>query len=234
MAKKEEQVEGASARSALIFEMDNVALGARQIRYEVLAGILGEQGIQLTPVLFSRYCLHPAPSAYMPEFLKAMKYTAATPEQVVERLIGETTSRLMQKTTLVSEGLVKWMDAAMARGAAIACASMLPQASADAVAEHLGFERWGVQVFSGYPTAEKNFPRAEHWLRIAKALGRNPKRCLALVSSMATTKTALAAMMHVVVVTDEYTEFQDFCGANLVCADLKEVKPDAFFEEISF
>jgi beta-phosphoglucomutase-like phosphatase (HAD superfamily) len=233
MAKKTEPAEGASVKSALIFEMDNVALGARRIRYEVLAGILKEQRIELTPILFSRYCLHPAPSMYMPAFLAAMKYTAAKPEQVVERLMGETTSRLMQKTTLISDGLIKWLDAAIARGAAIACASMLPLASAEGVAAHLGFDRWGVKVFSGAP-ADKGFPHAENWLRMAKAIGRNPKRCLAIVSSMATTKTALAAMMHVVVVTDEFTEYQDFCGANLVCSDLKEVKPDVFFEEISF
>ena len=233
MAKKEEQAEGASVKSALIFEMDNVALGARRIRYEVLAGILKEQRIELSPIQFSRYCLHPAPSMYMPAFLAAMKYTAAKPEQVVERLLGETTSRLMQKTTIISDGLVKWLDAAIARGAAIACASMLPLASAEGVAAHLGFDRWGIKVFSGAP-ADKGFPHAESWLRMAKAIGRNPKRCLAIVSNMATTKTALAAMMHVVVVTDEFTEYQDFCGANLVCSDLKEVKPDAFFEEISF
>ena len=94
--------------------------------------------------------------------------------------------------------------------------------------------RWNVKVVSGLPSVDKAFPRAEHWLRMAKAVGRNPKRCLAIVSSMSTTKTALAAMMHAVVVTDEFTEYQDFCGANLVCSDLKEVKPDAFFEEISF
>ena len=230
--KKEEQAEGASSRSAFIFEMDNVALGARRIRYEVLSGILKEQRIDFSPVLFSRYCLHPAPSVYMPSFLAAMKYTAATPDQVVERLINETTSRLMQKTTVISDGLLKWMEAAQARGAAIACISMLPLASAEGVAAHLGFERWGVKVFSG--AGDKGFPHAENWIRMAKTVGRNPKRCLAVVSSMAATKTALAAMMHVAVVTDVFTEYQDFCGANLVCSDLKEVKPDAFFEEISF
>ena len=236
MAKTEDQqTTGISAKSALIFEMDNVALGARRIRYEVLSGILGEQGIELSPVLFSRYCLHPAPSVYMPEFLAAMKYTAAKADQVVERRMGETTSRLMQKTTVVSEGLIRWMDAAIARGAAIACASMLPQASAEAVAQHLHFDRWGVQVYSGLPSVDnKGFPRAEHWLKISRVIGRNPKRCLALVSNMATAKTALAAMMNVVAVTDEFTEYQDFCGANLVCADLKDVEPNAFFQEISF
>ena len=235
-AKQEEQqpAEGASAKSALLFEMDNVALGARRIRYEILAGILKEQRIELTPIQFSRHCLHPAPAVYMPAFLAAMKYTAATPDQVVERLNGETTSRLMQKTTVISDGLIKWMEAAQARGAAIACISMLPQASSDAVAAHLGFDRWGVQVYSGLPSVDKGFPRAEHWLRAAKAIGRNPKRCLTIVSSNATAKSALAAMMNVVAVTDEFTEYQDFCGANLVCSDLKEVKPDEFFEQISF
>ena len=230
---EEQQVEGASAKSALLFEMDSVALGARRIRYEVLSGILKEQRIELTPILFARYCLHPAPSAYMPGFLEAVGYTAASPDQVVERLMNETTSRLMQKTTVISDGLIKWMETARARGAAVACASMLSQASADAVAAHLGFERWEVKVFSCFP-AEKGFPRADHWIRMARNIGRNPKRCLSIVSSMATTKSALAAMMNVVVVTDEFTEYQDFCGANLVCADLKEINPNEFFEQISF
>jgi len=233
--KKDAQTEGASVRSALIFEMDTVALGARQIRFEVLSGILGEQGIKLEPIQFSRYCLHPAPVLFMPAFLEAMGYDAATPEQVVERLVGETTSRLMQKTTVVSQGLVKWMEAAVARGAAIACASMLPQDSADAVAAHLGFEQWNVQVFSALPSVQdRGFPRAEHWLRMAKQIDRVPTRCLTLVSNHATMKTALAAMMNVVAITDPYTEYQDFCGANLVCSDLKEVEPNGFFEEISF
>jgi len=236
MAKKKDvqPVEGVSAKSALLFEMDNVALGARRIRYEVLAGILKEQNIELTPILFSRYCLHPSPAAYMTELLARMKYTAAKPEQVVERLINETTSRLMQKNMTISDGLVKWMEAARARGAAVGCVTMLPQKSADSIAEHLGFDRWDVQVYSGLPGADKAFPRAEHWLRMAKVIGRAPKRCLTLVSSMAAAKTALAAMMNVVAVPDEFTDYQDFCGCNLICADLKEVKPNEFFEEISF
>lgn len=230
---EEQQAEGASAKSALIFEMDSVALGARQIRFEVLSGILKEQGIELTPILFSRHCLHPSPAAYMPVFLETMGYTAATSDQVVERLTNETTSRLMQKSTVVDEGLMKWMDAASRRGAVIACASILPQDSAEAVAAHLGFDRWNVLVYSGAP-GEKAFPKAEHWLRMARQIERNPKRCLAIVSCMATTKTALAAMMNVVVRTDQYTDFQDFCGANLVCSDLKEIDPDEFFDQISF
>jgi beta-phosphoglucomutase-like phosphatase (HAD superfamily) len=234
MSKQEEQqVEGVSSKSALIFEMDNVALGARKIRYEVLAEIMKEQGIELTPVLFSRYCLHPSPAVYMPAFLEAMQYTMAPPEQVTERLMGETTSRLMQKDVHVHPGLVKWLDVAKERGAALACLSMFPQATAESIAAHMDFERWNVQVFSVSSSA-KDFPHADGWLRMAKTLGRNPRRCLALVSSMAAAKSALAAMMNVVGVPDDFTEFQDFCGANLVCSDLSSIKPAEFFDEISF
>ena len=235
MAKKEEQqtANGVSAKSALIFEMDNIALGARRIRYEVLAGILKEEKIGLSPVQFSRYCLHPAPSVYMESFLETMKYKSATPEQVVDRLTNETVSHLMQKSTTINPGLIKWIEAAQARGAAVACISMLPQAAAEGVAAHLHFERWGIKVFSATPT-DKGFPHAKNWLQMAKAIARHPRRCLAIVSSMTVAKTALAAMMNIVVVPDEFTEYQDFCGANLVCTDLKEVKPDEFFEQISF
>ncbi|MDD2239834.1 MAG: hypothetical protein PHI93_04135 [Kiritimatiellae bacterium] len=234
-AKKKKEAEGTSAKSALIFEMDNVALGARQIRYEVLASILKEQKIELSPILFSRYCLHPSPSAFMASFLKQMAYTASPPKQVIERMMGETVSRLMQKTTVVNDGLIQWIETAVSRGAAVACVSMLPQESADAVAAHLGFERWDIQVYSALPHVDdRSFPRAEHWLRIIKAIDRTPTRSLALVSSMFAAKTALAAMMNVVAVPDEFTEYQDFCGANLVCAELKKVKPSVFFEEISF
>ena len=45
---EDQQPDGPSAK-ALAFEMDTVALGARQICYSVLAGILKEQGITLTP-----------------------------------------------------------------------------------------------------------------------------------------------------------------------------------------
>ena len=93
MAKQNEQCDGVCG--ALFFEMENVALGARKIRYEVLAGIFKEQGIGFEPVEYSRWCLG-RPEAYMPGLLKRKGYTAAGPEQVIERLRGETLSRLMQ------------------------------------------------------------------------------------------------------------------------------------------
>lgn len=232
-AKNQETTPETSARGALLFEMDSVALGARKIRYEVLANILQEQGITLTPILFSRYCLHPAPSIYMPAFLEAVGYTAATPEQVVERLMRETTARLMQKSTTIDEGLVRWMEAARERGAVIACASMLTQEAAESLAAQLEFSRWQIKVFSAFP-AEKGFPRADHWIRMAKAIECPPRRCVAIVSTMATAKSALAAMMNVVVRTDEFTEYQDFSGVNLICSDLKDVNPHEFFGQIQF
>ncbi|NLB64899.1 MAG: hypothetical protein GX803_00295 [Lentisphaerae bacterium] len=235
VAKKEKRGDKPFAKSAFIFELDNLALGLRRVRFETLAGILKEQSIELLPAHFSRHCLHPSPMNYMEGFLKAMNAKKLKPEKVVERLMAAQAAHVEKATPLKGGGLVKWMDAALARGAGLACVSMQPQEVANEAAAKLELERWNVQVFSALPMAsEKKYPRADHWLRMAKALDRHAKRCLVAVTSMTTAKTALAAMMNVLAVPDEFTEYQDFCGANLVCADLQKVNPNEFFEQISF
>jgi len=220
MANHTEHGEG--ARGALFFEMENVALGARRIRYEVLAGILKEQGIAFEPVEFSRWCLG-SPEVYMPGLLTQKGYTAASPEQVVERLRGETLSRLMQKDCLLDEGLAAWLDAAVAAKSAIGALTSLPQDAADGVAARLNFDKWGVRVLS---SEGKGYSHPEAWLRAAKSVGRAPQTCLALTTGSTFSQAALMAGFTVVAVPDEFTEFEDFSGVERVCPSLKGVSYD--------
>ena len=59
----------------------------------------------------------------------------------------------------------------------------LPQASADAVAEQLGFERWGVKVYSGYPVSEKNFRPPARCIRSIAVSIRSSRRLTSKRSS---------------------------------------------------
>ncbi|MBR6022580.1 MAG: HAD family phosphatase [Kiritimatiellae bacterium] len=219
MAKQAQENEG--ALTALFFEMENAALGARGIRYEVLAGILKEQKIGLEPVEFSRWCLG-MPEAYMAGLLKRKGYTAAAPEQVIERLRGETLSRLMQKDCVIDDGLAGWLDAAAARKMSIVAVTALPQEAADGVAGRLHFEKWGVKVLSG-GEGGKGYCHPESWIRAAKAAGRLPQSCLAVATGAGYAQAALTAGCAVVAVPDRFTEFEDFSGAMRVCGSLKEL-----------
>ena len=228
--KKDDKAAAAAPQSALIFELDDVALGARAIRYEILKGILQEQGIDFPEALYVRQCLRSFPAVYMPALLEAMQYTTASADQVVKRLVGETTSRLMQKDTAVRPDLVPWLDAARDRQFSVVGVSALP--SAESVAQHLDFARWNTRIFVASP-ADHSYQQADLWMRAAKVAERNPKNCLAITSSEEASKGALAAGMNILAVPDAFTDFQDFGGANAVCDSLKDLDPGKLFDELS-
>ena len=228
--KKDDKAAAAAPQSALIFELDDLALGARAIRYEILKGILQEQGIDFPEALYVRNCLRSFPSVYMPALLDAMQYTTASAEQVVKRLVGETTSRLMQKDATIRADLVSWLDAALARNFNIVGVSILP--SAESIAQHLEFDRWNTRILVASPS-DTSMQQTDLWLRAAKAAERNPKNCLAIVSCSESAKGALAAGMNVLAVPDAFTDFQDFGGVNALCSSLKDVNPADLFRELS-
>ena len=222
MAKQTEQNDG--VRRALFFEMETVALGARRIRFEVLKRILQEQRIGLEPVEFSRWCLG-SPDAYMESFLARKGYDLSTPAQVAERLRGETLSRLMQKDCLMNPDLVPWLDQALASHANIAAITALPQEPAEAIAQRLHFEKWGVQVVAC--GENRSYRHPETWISAAAHVGRSPQASLAIVTGADFAEASLMAGFAVVAVPDEFTEFQDFSGVLRVCSSLK----DATFDE---
>ena len=228
MSKKEQQA-GESMRGVLIFEMETVALGARRIRFEVLSRILGEQGLTLSEAEFSRFCLS-CPKSYMPTLLERKGYTAAGPEQVTERLRGETLSRLMQKDCQMDAGLKAWLDAAAARGTAIVAASCLAADEAEAVAERLGFAQWHVVVCPG-AGMEKGWDTPEGWQHAAQLTGRHAANALVVTTGAEFTRAALAAGCHVAAVPDEFTDFEDFGGADFVASSLSELKANDCFEQ---
>ncbi len=220
----------AAPQSALVFEFDDIALGARAIRYEILKGIFGEQGIAFPEPLFVRNCLQSLPHVYLPTLVDALQYTSASAEQVAKRLVGETTSRLMQKDASVRADLVPWLDAAHSHGFNVVGVSILP--SAESIAQHLDFARWNTRLVVASPN-DKTLQQTDLWLRAAKAAERNPKNCLAIVSSAESAKGALAAGMNVLAVPDAFTDFQDFGGANAVCDSLKDITPSNLFRELA-
>ena len=217
------------SKSALFFELDSVALGARRIRCEVLAGILREQGVELDEITFAKHALHlDASLSFLPAFLESLGY-AGSADQVLQRLLGETTSRLMQKDAGVNPALVPWLDAARARNATVCAVSLLP--TADEIAKHVGLERWNASLF--VPAAiDKPYPHADYWLRAVKSIGKIPLNCLAIVSSAESAKVALSVGMNVVAVPDSFTSFQDFSGVNYLCNSLSDLKPDRVFDEL--
>ena len=54
------------------------------------------------------------------------------------------------------------------------------------------------------------------WLKVAKALGKNARFCVAVSSSQVSAKSALSAGMRCVVVPDSFTSHHDFGGVDVI------------------
>ena len=225
MANKNEQKES----GGLVFEMENVALNARRIRYEVLAGIFKEQKIDFSEVEFSRFCLG-RPDDYLPALLERVGYTSASAETVAERLRGETLSRLMQKDCTMDPALKSWLDEAAKREMPIAAITTLPKEAADDISKRLGFDKWNVQVVSS--SEGKCFATPAGWGRAALAISRRPFHCAAIVTGSSWARAALAAGYKGIAVPDDFTAFENFAGMDYIVSSLKELKANETLDKL--
>ena len=120
--------------------------------------------------------------------------------------------------------------AAAARGTAIVAASCLAADEAEAVAERLGFAQWHVVVCPG-AGMEKGWDTPEGWQHAAQLTGRHAANALVVTTGAEFTRAALAAGCHVAAVPDEFTDFEDFGGADFVASSLSELKANDCFEQ---
>ena len=105
----------------------------------------------------------------------------------------------------------------------------LSRETLDKLIRTVGWEERNIHVVpcSG---AEKVFPTADAWLKLAKSMAVRSTRCVVLTTSQTSCKAALSAGMKCVVVSDEYSAFQDFGGADYVADGMGKAVVDQLLE----
>jgi len=217
---------GEESRYAILFELEGIAGSGRQATYEVLKSILGEQGISITPVHISRFCSRPSPEQYMEELLESVSATRQSADKLAEDARSGIAMQLSLKANSLPDPITNLLKAAGDQGIPIAALTALPKATAEALMENLGMNHLGVQLFVAEQTDDEHFPRADSWLKIAKALNRSAFHCGVIASTHAASKSALSAGMRCVAIPDHFTAFEDFSGANAIIEDISQANAD--------
>lgn len=214
---------------AILFELEGVATAGRRAAFDVLKGLLGEHGKKFEPALFSRYGLRPSPRQYVPRLLEVLgvKLSAAKLAEDVKSGVVMNLS----KPSAVKKEMLALLEAAKAEDISLCALSTLGTDEAESVMKKLGLDKLGVQLFAEEIDGDGLYPRVDTWCKMAKMLDKNPRCCVALVSTKEATKTAVAADMKCVVVPDEFTLFQDFGGAASVLDHLGETNPADFLAD---
>ncbi len=208
---------------AVFFQLEDIAVNGRKAAFEALKKIFSRAKKDLTPALFTRYCLSFSPSVYLPQLAEVLHITTPSPEKMLEEFNEEMTAALAELSP--DPAFVKILNAARARKFALIAVTALPETLATSICGRLGLDEIGVHLLP-FQNGDRLFPGPITWIKTARSIELRPRCCLAFAASMSVCKSALSADMQCVVVPDEFTECQDFSGANMILENFSEFRPD--------
>jgi beta-phosphoglucomutase-like phosphatase (HAD superfamily) len=210
-----EMAETETVQISMLFELENIAVAGRRVLFDVLKSTLGDKGVKLTPVMFSRYCIHASPDVYLPSVFEAAgKKTGPDAKLLNEVNQGQKLS-LLDGSVKLNKRFKTVLDHAASEKVTIGALTSLDQDTATQLMSKLGFDKLGVELLC-IPASDRDFPTADAWLKLAKQMSTNPQLCMVYSSSTTACKAGLSAGMRCVAIPDEYTNFQDFGGADFI------------------
>lgn len=216
---------------ALLFELEYFAVNSRRALYDILKSMFKDLKVDFTIPLYSRYCLLNPPEqvlADLPERLGAGKTDG---KKFRVDAINGLNYFLNSGDFEPKEGLEQVIKYAAENNMAIMAVSALSGEQVEKILNELGFSQYGVRYYL-YDSKDKTYPGADIWMKAAKEIEVQPRKCITLVSSMESCKSSLTAGMRSLVVPDEFTAFQDFGGANRVLDQLTDMSPKEIFEPL--
>lgn len=210
-----------STGQALLFELEHVAMGGRELTFEAMRSALKSARVDLTEPLFARYCLDLLPAQGAAAVFKALG-KGPVPAEVQERLKASLEAAFSDRALRLDSRCAAMVDAASKLSIKLGAVSLLSAPLAESLARTLDLESKGVVVVSAVREHGRLFG-GDHWMLTARRVGVPAGRCLAVCTQAASCRAAMMARMHCVAIVDRFTSFQDYGGADHV-ADVLDPK----------
>jgi putative hydrolase of the HAD superfamily len=223
MAKEISTPETKDARPtiALLFELENLGFQGRKVVFDVLKSVLADKSMQLTPVLFSRFCVNTPVETALPRLLDALGHPRVSAERLVPDIVQGIRASMTDNTPKPTPAMVSLLKKAVEKGYSIGAVSDMDYDAASVVFAKLdiGEPEEGALITVESETGTGD---ALSWRCAARALEAVIPSCMALVSSSRAAHAAVAAGMRCVAFPDHYTAFQDFGGVDRIIDTLDD------------
>ncbi len=228
--KKEHEVknssEGTAARFAVLLEWETVALRARKGAFTLLERSLKKAGVEgFQRVTFCRTGQVLLPALLVPAVLRDLKADESLASKLTDEVEQGLQAYYSASGTALAPGIKEFVQRALDGNFAVGIVSLRPTEEVLALAERAGLDSGSLVVFNGAEQAGPDYPDAKTWMLAAKECGCLPRACVAVASSAKGCNGALTAAMRCIAVPDEFTDYQDFGGAEYVVDSLKECNP---------
>ena len=219
--KKDNKQVDAKRPVALLFELENSVVNGRALFFDVCKRLLAERDIALTPALFLRYCQNVSIEKSMIGLLDAVGKKRLSPEKLASEIADEMKVAMADKQLKMSSAFTKLLAKSKEENAVFGALTALPQDVAVALVKRLDLSGTLTKIHHTSPDVE-SFPTADAWLKLAKSVGVVPQGCIVLTTTTGSSRAALSGGMRPVACPDEFTDGQDFGGADLYVEKLND------------
>lgn len=210
-----EEVSDEAGKCAILFELENLAVGGREIRYKAIEKVLSKS-VKLSPVLYSRYGV----DASLPQFLAKLMAQAGKKKGSEEKLVGDVgkavASAFGSSTAKPAAAVRDLVKQATDMGLIVGAVSVSGAASEKLAAKVGISDKENIYACDNVGDCVT----ADSWLKLAKQVSVQPAACAVVATSAMSCKAALSAGMWCLAIPDKYTSFQDFSGVDHVVETL--------------
>jgi beta-phosphoglucomutase-like phosphatase (HAD superfamily) len=220
-AEEEKQENEVGSETALLFELENVAVEGRKIAFDVLRSLLSSGDAKITRDLYMKHCLESPPQQFLAGLLKAAGRKKAPPERLADEVREGIGLSLIDGSVKMDPAVGKLLADARGRNISVGALTSLDQEIAERLMEKLGLDGSEVALLSS-SASDRCFPTADAWLKLAKSMAVDPVGCTVMATSVTSARAVLSAGMRCIVVPDEFTSFQDFSGTDMVIDKLAD------------
>lgn len=220
-------------QTAVLLELENVAVNGRQIIYDVFKSVLADKTMKLTPLMFSRYCLDPSSKDFLQALLEVMGKKRLSHEKLLAEITQGIKLSFTDGTVKLESGFKKVLKRATEHNTLVGVLSGLDEETARQLMTKLGLDNMAANLFS-YASEDRNFPTSDAWLKLAKNLSIPPYMCIVVATGSASCRAALSGGMKCVVVPDKFTSFQDFSGTDYMIDVLNDAAVEQIFALLGF
>lgn len=213
-AKTKQSVPEKTKTGAILFELENLLIHGRQIEFQAIKSVLSDKGIKLSTMEYVRACMDKPSRDFLTTLLADAGKSRLSKEKIEEELEEAAHKAIGSGKHSPPAPLIHLINEAGKRGHVIGALSNWDKETAAGLLSRLGLDIPRSNIYSC--REHWNQPAVDGWLRLAKAVGVPPGRCMCLVTGLRSYRAALSARMPCIVMPDEYTSYQDFSGADML------------------
>lgn len=207
--------DSAKRTHAIVFELENFTIDGRECLFHASAKAAAGKKPHLNEKLYSRFCVDRTIHQGLTDFITHVEGSADSADSVTEAAQTEAGKLIGQAAKSPRSEFEHILKHFSAKGVKFGAVSTLPEDIATALITAVDCEKRGIQVVSSGSARGRRLS-TESWRKCARALKVRPYHCIAVCTSAAACRSAIAANMVCVAVPDRFTKFQDFGGVNAV------------------